>query len=65
MRRRLVVDETGVGKLLRATVRGALDERAGARVVPRLLRTKLARGDEHHEDSESHEKPHGGKLVAG
>src|SRR5258706_13089319 len=79
VRRRLVVDETGVGQLLRATVRGALDERAGARVVPRLLRTKLARRDEHQENPESRPMSQnhgensdsgsslmlGGKLVAG
>jgi hypothetical protein len=48
VRRRLVIRESGIGELLRATRGGALDERAASRVVPRL-RICRARQTHQHE----------------
>ena len=62
---RLVIDESSIGELIRPALGCALDECAGARIVPGLLSAELARGDDDNEDSDSRAKLHGGKLVAG
>src|SRR5689334_11382878 len=62
VRRRLVVDERGVGNLTRPPLGGAGNERERARIVPRLLSGKRRR--EHCSGRTSGVQPHGRKLVA-
>ena len=62
---RLVVDESSISELIRPALGSALDERTRAWIVPRLRSADLARGDDHHEDSDNRAKLHGGKLLAG
>src|SRR5438445_8010370 len=64
MRRSFVVDERGVGQLIRPALGGALDESQGALIVPRLLSAQLVRDSDQRQHSDKRAKPHGGKLTA-
>ena len=62
---RFVVDKAGIGQLPSAALCRMIDEGAGARIVPRLLRRDRRRKKNRGERKMTSAGSHGRKLVAG